>query len=779
MLAILAMNMTNRIDPDRRLVLQTLAHLGMLAIPFGPVLAWNGRSPDAQPLLAQVRRLVEAMEYLGEPLSEAERAALQSIEESADAASAVVRIEKVLAPRVLAEIRINPESRVSITRGAAEPHLVEHGWRAFLLKVHNEAGVTAKLTVESPQAKPVYRPGTGNAMAPQSIKPADIADRWLALESYEGKPMEPQLSGLELEYRILLLYSRDRGRREAHIGAAVGAGSEDIGFRNRMAVVFRIDPSQDVTVRVRDEHGRPTTASFLVEDRVGRVYPTRAKRLAPDFFFQKQVYRADGETLRLPTGEFTVTCGRGPEYVPERRLVRMGTPPRTERAVGTPPESSSWDFKLKRWIDPAAHGWYSGDHHIHAAGCSHYESPTEGVRPDDMMRQVLGEALSVGSVLNWGPSYYHQRRYFEGKDNKLSTASTLLRYDLEVSGFPSSHCGHLVLLRVREQDYPETRQIEDWPSWDLPILKWARAQKAVTGFAHSGWGLQVKSRELPNYDIPPFDGIGANEFIVDVTHDVVDFISTADTPYPHELNIWYHTLNCGYRTRVSGETDFPCITDERVGGGRSYVHIAGPLSYDAWCEGVRNGRCYVSDGFSHLLDFTAGGVAVGTGSSELALDRGGKVSLTARVASLLPEQAPASGPPEPIQRPYWTPEHARVANTRDVTVEAIVNGRPVASQRVPADGTLRPVKIDVDINRSSWVALRIIGSAHTNPVFVQVGGRPIRASRKSAEWCLASVDRCWSQKSARIRARERDAATLAYDRAREAYRRILGECDTD
>ena len=146
------------------------------------------------------------------------------------------------------------------------------------------------------------------------------------------------------------------------------------------------------------------------------------------------------------------------------------------------------EFDLTRWIDPPTRGWYSGDHHIHAAGCSHYESPTEGVRPEDMMRHVLGEALSVGAVLNWGPGYYHQRQYFEAKDNRLSTPSTLLRYDLEVSGFPSSHCGHLVLLRLREQDYPETRQIEDWPSWDLPILKWAKAQGAVTGFAHSGLG---------------------------------------------------------------------------------------------------------------------------------------------------------------------------------------------------------------------------------------------------------------------------------------------------
>ena len=63
--------------------------------------------------------------------------------------------------------------------------------------------------------------------------------------------------------------------------------------------------------------------------------------------------------------------------------------------------------------------------------------------------------------------------------------------------------------------------------------------------------------------------------IVDVTHDAVDFISTVDTPSIWELNIWYHTLNVGFRTRISGETDFPCIIEERVGLGRSYARSTG------------------------------------------------------------------------------------------------------------------------------------------------------------------------------------------------------------
>jgi hypothetical protein len=760
---------------SRRHAIGTLLKCSLLAHPLGNRLfatTWPGvelsQKMDVQPLVAQLTRLVDAMAYLGESFSDVERERLSAAANIADQPSALDEIQRILDPRCLISVRISPESRISVERGAAPAQLVEQGWRAYLVKVRNEAGATGALSLESPQGRPVYRPSTGLAMVPRSVAQADVTDRWLALDTFGQKPMEPRLSGLELEYRIGLFYSRDRGRREAQLGATLGPGTEDIGFRNRTAVLFDIAPSRDVTCRVRDEKGQPVMASFLVRDNVGRVYPARSKRLAPDFFFQNQIYRTDGEAVRLPSGEFMVTCGRGPEYIPETRKIVVDSS-----------ANASLDFRLRRWIDPPALGWYSGDHHIHAAGCSHYESPTEGVRPEDMMRHVLGEALSVGSVLNWGPSYYHQRQYFEGRDNKVSNPSTLLRYDLEVSGFPSSHCGHLVLLRVRDQDYPDARQIEDWPSWDLPVLKWGKAQGAITGFAHSGFGLQVTSRDLPNYEMPSFDGIGANEYIVDVTHDVVDFISAADTPFLHELNIWYHTLNCGFRTRVSGETDFPCISDDRVGSGRSYVHLPQGLNYDAWCEGVRDGRSYVSDGFSHLMNFKANDLEAGTGGGELRLERSSTVRVSVQAASLLAEKPNQPDSPNPLQRPYWTPEHARVPGSREVTVEAVVNGQPVVRHRLTADGVLRDIAFEVPVERSSWIAIRILGSAHTNPIFVSVGQRPIRASRKSAEWCLKAVDQCWMRKSPRMRPLERETGQSAYEHARTRYRQILSESDVD
>jgi hypothetical protein len=306
------------------------------------------------------------------------------------------------------------------------------------------------------------------------------------------------------------------------------------------------------------------------------------------------------------------------------------------------------------------------------------------------------------------------------------------------------------------------------------------------GFAHSGWGLAVSTSDLPNYEMPGFDGIGANEYIVDVTYpNTVDFISTMDTPYPWELNIWYHTLNVGFRSRISGETDFPCITDERVGQGRVYARVDGTLSYKSWLDAVREGRSYVSDGRSHLMDFQLNGTAVGAQAPDHSLDKTSEVDLAAPATVHVTVKAAAlldvTPHPEihnlPVdQKPYFHVERARIGDTRQVPVELIVNGQSVAHKTLLADGMERALAFDVLIEKSSWVALRILGSSHTNPIFVLVGGKPIRASRDSAQWCLAAVNQCWTQKAAKTSASELPDAVKAYDHARAVYKRLIEEC---
>jgi hypothetical protein len=785
---------SKRLNYDRRMSRSFSKPVTALAVSLVCSVAAAQTSVPLQPFAQQVRQVETALAYLGEPLSSQDQNAIDSLTGSTHETDAVAGLEKILDKYTLAIVQIDPESRVKVRPGAAKRELAEGGTRVFLVKVINQAGVTARLQAKSPNSLPVYVQSDGSPDPPKTITPGDIRDRWMNLDLYDKNPMSERLSGLPLEYRILEIYSRDRGQRSAEMAFDVGQGTQDIGFRNQMVLLFNALPAVPLELRVRDENGSPAMAAFTIRDQWGRLYPSPSKRLAPDFFFQPQIYRGDGEKIPLPEGVYTVTCSMGPEYLAQTKQVKV-------TAAGT----SQASFAMRRWIDPAKYGWYSGDHHVHAAGCSHYQSPTEGVRPEDMVRQVKGEKLNVGAVLTWGPCYYYQKQFFTGKDNPLSAPGQLMHYDLEVSGFPSSHAGHLVLLGLKDQDYPHCVRIEQWPTWDLPILRWGKSQGALTGFAHSGWGLEVKSHELPNYEMPGFDGIGANEYIVDVTHpNTVDFISAADTPYVWELNIWYHTLNVGFRTRISGETDFPCITDARVGQGRVYAKIDGPLTYTAWLDALRAGRSYVSDGRSHLMDFSVNGVEVGTQASEVKLPGSAMVHARVKVSAYLSAVGdPASGATEPtwliplgnawtkhvvnIDRstdihdrptdtePYWHIERARIKGTRQVPVELVVNGNPIARKNILADGGVQDVTFDVPVERSSWLAVRILGSSHSNPVFVMVGGKPIRASRQSAEWCRAAVDQCWTQKAPKISQRELPAARAAYDHARALYAELLAE----
>jgi hypothetical protein len=707
---------------------------------------------ELQPLGAQITRLMQALEMIGEPLPAGESSELKRLVQSPNTAKTVQRIQQLLDAHCIAGVNINPESRVKVQQGPARAELTEQGWRTFLVKVHNEAGVTAVLAVDSPNSGPVPNASMGAANR-----------RWMDIAMFNKQPLKVHLSGLELEYRILQLYAKQAGKREAKLAFDVGQGSQDLGFRNEVDILFTIKPSAKITFRVLDWDDKPTTASFLVRDEKQRVYPSQAKRLAPDFFFHPQVYRADGESLALPPGNYTIDYSRGPEYKKKTQTLKV-------------PDDSpqTMTFRLERWIDPAKLGWFSGDHHIHAAGCAHYERPTEGVYPEDMIRHVTGEDLKIGSVLTWGPGWYFQKTFFEGKDNKVSTMENRIRYDVEVSGHPSSHTGHLLLLGLKEQDYPGTKRVEDWPSWGLPILRWGKRQGAVVGYTHSGWGLALKEEKLPTYEMPPFDGIGANEYVVTVAHGLTDVVSTVDTPYAWELNVWYHTLNVGYRTRMSGETDFPCIYGDRVGIGRSYVR-QNKLDYDDWVQGLKEGRNYASDGKSHLIDFRVNGIEMGAGK-DVELATPGKVKVSAKVAAFLEAQ-----PVESIrslrydQKPYWDIERARIGNARKVPVELIVNGQSVARQELLADGTLRDIEFTAAIDRSSWVALRILPSSHTNPVWVTVDKKPVRASRRSADWLLKAVDVCYNAKINRVRMEERGEMTQAYEYAKQEYRRLIRE----
>ncbi len=820
-------------------------------------------SVEAQPLAANVRRVITTLKMLGTPVAETVATPLNDAIEANDSD----RIQKELDILVLLSVQINPEERVKVRRGPARVVLQQYGFTPVLIKILNGSTVTKRLRIISPEAGAVYAGVAKLSMQRQQSlelieneNPNRHQGRFLAVEMFTQPPMSDRLSGLEVEYAIALILSTEAGKREATIGFDLGQGEQDLGFRGEVPVLFSVRQAHAVRLSILDNDGSPTTAALIIRDQQGHVYPPQAKRLAPDFFFQPQIYRADGETILLPPGEFVIQSGRGPEYWTREQKVVVND---DSAAKGGRNQDASFgrqiNIRLERWVNPQTYGFYSGDHHIHAAGCAHYTSPTEGVVPEDMFRQVKGEGLNVGCVLTWGPCYGYQRQFFAPKPHDVSEPLTILKYDLEISGFGSQALGHVCLLNLQNQTYPgsDGTETRGWPSWTTPVMRWAKAQGGITGYAHSASGLWVDpvpaarrllkkydldgdgvlssdeaqpallpetwaaidsdgdrrldemeltashdrvADRLPNLAIPEMNGVGAMEICVTTAEGVCDFISAMDTRRIQEWNTWYHLVNCGFPLKVSGETDFPCMSSRRVGQGRVYVQLPlerSPLPSDAskhlaridfteWCMGLAKGRSYVSDGFAHALDFRVNGTFPGTVDVELSSPS--KVKVTANVC-FAPETPATVAQGTEVPKgglrlvgdtvELHGPRRDAVVRGGERLVEIIFNGQPVAKQSVPADGQIHNLKFEVTVPRSGWIALRHFPQLHTNPVNVIVANKPIRASKSSARWCEQTIELLWQNRERNIIPAERDEARQTFERAKARYRQIADQSELE
>jgi len=278
--------------------------------------------------------------------------------------------------------------------------------------------------------------------------------------------------------------------------------------------------------------------------------------------------------------------------------------------------------------------------------------------------------------------------------------------------------------------------------------------------------------------------VGAMEICVSTALGACDFISAMDTARIPEWNMWYHLLNCGFPLKVSGETDFPCMSGSRVGQGRVYVHLGkvDRLDFGAWCDGLKRGRSYVSDGFAHALHFAVEGIEPGYGDVEL--DEPGDVQMTATITF-----APTT--PSTVAQGLITPPGGKRFTGDTVTfhgpppgthatggsrkVELVVNGVVAHTWTLPADGRKHHLEHQVRIDRSSWVALRHFPQLHTNPVNVTVNQQPIRISKESALWCAETIHQLWRSRSHTIHPEEREAARKGFDRALEIYQEIASQ----
>ena len=195
---------------------------------------------------------------------------------------------------------------------------------------------------------------------------------------------------------------------------------------------------------------------------------------------------------------------------------------------------------------------------------------------------------------------------------------------------------------------------------------------------------------------------------------------------------------------------------EPLGGDRVYVKTDGPLTMQGWLDGLKSGRSFVTNGPIPTLEVD------GKGPGETCeLAAAGKVRVAATVESYVPFR----------------------------TIEVIVNGKVAAHEDVAAGDAAGPqverLDVELPIERSSWIALRVRGPdhphvfdgpawAHTSPVYVRVAGREI-ASRQDAAYFVDWIEQMLRVVAARNRyanAEDRRQVEALFRKAQDEFRKM-------
>jgi hypothetical protein len=200
--------------------LLTFAALGQAPLPAVDEVAWK-------PFRENCRLLLQALEKQKTPFPATTTKKLNTLldSEPEDKPAALNAVKKLLDARCLIGVHINPEGRVKVARGPAAALLQRGRPTVLLVRIHNEGGVTGSLTVNGPGLCNVRKKGPG---------------QWLEATLPSSAALKSALSGHALEYRLLQLTARQAGKREATFTFDVGQGSQDLGFRAEVPILFTI-----------------------------------------------------------------------------------------------------------------------------------------------------------------------------------------------------------------------------------------------------------------------------------------------------------------------------------------------------------------------------------------------------------------------------------------------------------------------------------------------------------------------------------------------------------
>jgi hypothetical protein len=415
--------------------------------------------------------------------------------------------------------------------------------------------------------------------------------------------------------------------------------------------------------------------------------------------------------IRLPAGvPLRVQATKGPEYEPLDETVVLG------------PGKMALRFALTRRSDLRADGWHPGDTRAHFL--SPYSAALEAAAEDVSVVNLLACAQSFPSLDGTLYPSYPNLTAFSGQQPALQTHAALVAVNT-LNVHPV--LGSVGQLHSHRTIYPLTFGGDDTDDWSV-----------------SDWCDQCHRKNGLTVWTDPFNP-GGGEALVALILGKIDAIEFDGRPRKLPLlPLWYRLLNAGFRVPLVGGSGKDSNTIP-LGTPRTYAKLnpGEPLTYTAWIEAVRAGRCFATNG--PLLRFDADGKGPGEtfdlpapGAPIRLRASANSLSRFERLEILADEQviASASGQPDDA---HWSAD-----------VEATLN--------VPGPG---------------WVAARCIGGAstdqltfaHTAPTYLRVAGEYRQEPTSRASLCrMVEQTREWVEQHGRFAEEKRK-------------RHLLGLCD--
>ena len=500
-------------------------------------------------------------------------------------------------------------------------------------------------------------------------------------------------------------------------------------------------PMGVLSVRTVDEQGQTTGARVHITAADGKFYAP-AEAYARVSVAGDRLLHSTGEfRVELPVGKAKLTAVKGFETFPE--TVEVDIAARETATVRIP---------LKRMTDLSAKGWHGGSTHVHMNYGGNLHNTLENLM---MMSEAEDQDIVLELVANKDNRILdHQFFVPGGGPHPLSRKDMVLVVGQE---YRPPFWGHVFMLGMRDHLLSpfttgyEGTAIESLYPTNTDMLRKARAQGAYVGYVHPYAG-----------ENDPLDGDlgGGKGAIVDAalgTTDALEWSAAGRAGFFPLYALWNNGLKV---TAVGGEDSISNLHSSKlVGSERTYVFTGGRgLDMQAWLEGMRAGRAFVTNG--PLVELSVNGVSPGDTVNVAA--QGGTVGVKVGVRSIVPLQK----------------------------VTLYFNGRLVEDIPLAADRRSADFSKTLPVTTSGWYHVRAEGApadrfpldtaypqGFTNPVWVIAGNQPVR-DRASAEYALRWIDKlqklteAWpgwrSQK-------EKDHTYTQFDEARKVYRQLAIE----